>query len=236
MAGFSIVAANPRSRSRSLVLLSKSETLVRLPVAFLIASALLAQTPVPTGFVRGILLEAPGGSSLNQFTIRSGAVVYRFGFDSKTWIEKRKERIQGTFLEQGDIVEVVCDRDATPVRYARMVQVIDQTPRPRPPVQGGMYRMRHSPVEFIAPRGDLTFSGIVASLTDEHLVLRTRFDGEKIIYRRKDTSYLEGGFQVEPGVLKPNTRVFMRAGRNLDNELEAYQVIWGEILDPNAPR
>ncbi|MDQ6662909.1 MAG: hypothetical protein M3Z23_00765 [Acidobacteriota bacterium] len=206
---------------------------MRLLAAFLLTTAVLAQIPVPTGFVRGILVEAPG--ALDQFTIQSGAVVYRFGFDSKTWIEKQKERIPGNLLVQGDIVEVVCDRDSTPVRYARMVQVIDKT-RPRPAVQAGLYRMRHSPVEFIAPRGDLTFSGIVASLSDEHLVLRTRFDGEKIIYRRKDTNYLEGGFQVEPGVLKANTRVFLRAGRNLDNELEVYQVIWGRIFDPNAPR
>ncbi|MDQ6708429.1 MAG: hypothetical protein M3Z85_20925 [Acidobacteriota bacterium] len=207
---------------------------MRLPAAFLLTTTLLAQTPVPNGFVRGILVEAPG--VLNQFTIRSGAVVYRFGFDSKTWIEKQKERIAGSVLVQGDIVEVVCDRESAPIRYARMVQVIDKTPRPRLPVQAGLYRMRHSPVEFIAPRGDLTFYGIVASLTDEHLVLRTRFDGEKIIYRRRDTNYLEDGFQVEPGVLKANTRVFLRAGRNLDNELEVYQVIWGEIFDPNAPR
>ncbi|MDQ2901831.1 MAG: hypothetical protein M3Y07_18840 [Acidobacteriota bacterium] len=217
---------------------------MRLPAIFFITAALLAQTPAPTGFVRGILVEVPGAASLNgalngalnQFTIRSGAVVYRFGFDSKTWIEKQQERIPGSALNQGDIAEVVCDRDATPIRYARMVQVIDKTPRPRPPAQAGLYRMRHSPVEFIAPRGDLTFSGIVASLTDEHLVLRTRFDGEKIIYRRKDTNYLERGFQVEPGVLQANTRVFLRAGRNLDNELEAYQVIWGEIFDPNGRR
>ena len=34
-------------------------------------------------------------------------------------------------------------------------------------------------------------------------------------------------------MLKPNTRVFVRAGRNLDDDLEVYQVIWGEILEPN---
>jgi hypothetical protein len=37
---------------------------------------------------------------------------------------------------------------------------------------------------------------------------------------------------VEPADLKPNMRVFVRAGRNLYNEVEAYQVIWGTILMP----
>jgi hypothetical protein len=29
-----------------------------------------------------------------------------------------------------------------------------------------------------------------------------------------------------------NTRVFVRAGKSFDNEVEAYQVVWGEILQP----
>ena len=33
--------------------------------------------------------------------------------------------------------------------------------------------------------------------------------------------------------LHPNMRVFIRAGKNLDDEIEAYQVVWGEILTPN---
>jgi hypothetical protein len=29
-----------------------------------------------------------------------------------------------------------------------------------------------------------------------------------------------------------NARVFVRAGRNLDDNIEAYQVMWGDILRP----
>ena len=32
--------------------------------------------------------------------------------------------------------------------------------------------------------------------------------------------------------LKPNMRVFVRAGKDLYDQVEAYQVIWGKILDP----
>ena len=32
-----------------------------------------------------------------------------------------------------------------------------------------------------------------------------------------------------------NARVFVRAGRNLDDRIEAYQVMWGDILVPPEP-
>ena len=37
---------------------------------------------------------------------------------------------------------------------------------------------------------------------------------------------------VEAAQLQPNMRVFVRAGRNLYEQVEAYQVIWGGILVP----
>jgi hypothetical protein len=37
---------------------------------------------------------------------------------------------------------------------------------------------------------------------------------------------------VDADSLKPNMRVFVRAGKDLYNEVEAYQVIWGTILSP----
>ena len=35
---------------------------------------------------------------------------------------------------------------------------------------------------------------------------------------------------------KPTTRVFVRAGKNLDDQVEAYQIIWGDIMEPVNPR
>ena len=37
---------------------------------------------------------------------------------------------------------------------------------------------------------------------------------------------------VDAATLKPNMRVFVRAGKDLYDQVEAYQVIWGTILDP----
>ena len=73
---------------------------------------------------------------------------------------------------------------------------------------------------------------MIAKLAADHLVLHTRQEGEKTILLRLDTSYLEGGTQVDAADLKPNTRVFVRAGKSLDDQIEAYQVVWGDILKP----
>jgi len=63
-------------------------------------------------------------------------------------------------------------------------------------------------------------------------VLHTREGGEQSLLLRKDTRYVENGEIVEAGNLKLNMRVFVRAGKDLYDQLEAYQVIWGSILEP----
>lgn len=62
------------------------------------------------------------------------------------------------------------------------------------------------------------------------MTLRTRADGEKVILLRSDTRYIQGGSEVEASELKVNTRVYIRAGHTLERQVEAYQVMWGEIL------
>jgi hypothetical protein len=43
---------------------------------------------------------------------------------------------------------------------------------------------------------------------------------------------VDNGDTVEAADLRPNMRVFVRAGRNIYQQVEAYQVIWGKILEP----
>jgi hypothetical protein len=134
-------------------------------------------------------------------------------------------------------VEVVSDRDATiAVHYARTVHVIDARPTPRTSLSYERQHAYRSVIDLMAPRGDMTFSGIIAKLAGDRMILRTRMNGEKTILLRRDTRYLEDGALVDAAELKPNTRIFVRAGKNLDDQVEAYQVIWGEILEPNGPR
>jgi hypothetical protein len=86
-------------------------------------------------------------------------------------------------------------------------------------------------LDWTSQTGNLTFAGVVARLSGQSLVLRTRA-GEQTLIIRRDTRYVDNGDTVEAAELRPNMRVFVRAGKNLYEQVEAYQVIWGEILNP----
>jgi hypothetical protein len=115
--------------------------------------------------------------------------------------------------------------------YARTVRIV-------PPQSGRLASLRpyRSALDNVFPRGNLTFSGVVRRLNGQMLVLRTRTEPEQIILLRDDTRYLAGGLPSDFSQLAVNTRVFIRGGKNIENDLEAYQVIWGEIPGPKANR
>ena len=83
------------------------------------------------------------------------------------------------------------------------------------------------------PSGSVTYSGVVSKLDGQRVYLHTREAGDLSILLRKDTRFLEDGQIVDPERLKITMRVFVRAGKDLYHEIEAYQVIWGTILTPN---
>jgi hypothetical protein len=184
--------------------------------------------PRQAGFVRGVVIANNPGDLVVQ---SSRDLSYHYRTDNKTWIEREEERIRVSDLHLGEILEVVSDRDPQLVRYARLVHVI---PKSRThPVNfsaGGVYRL--SPTA-LAESGSLTFTGIISGREGQHLTLRTRFDGEIPIFLRQDTHLVSQGQEAEPGELLLNTRVFIRAARNRDNEIEAFEIVWGGILEPN---
>jgi len=200
------------------------------------AMTLAAQAP-PAGLVRGTLIECEVEAGAGEISVRTAShEVFRFTFDSKTYFEREKERIEAARLHSGELVEVVADTSpGVRLRYARTVHVVDPPAPARPPMSAGRVRMIPNPIEQLAPRGTLTYNGIVFRINSERLVLRRREGGEQVILLRPDTRYLEGGGQVENVNLKTNTRVFIRAGKDLYGEIEAYQIIWGEILQPDQP-
>ena len=79
------------------------------------------------------------------------------------------------------------------------------------------------PREVWVPRGFLSYSGLVVKNEDSKITLKTSA-GTRILLLRADTRYSEAS---EPLI---NKHVFVRAGRNVQGALEAYQVMWGEIL------
>ena len=227
--------------SANLVLLIKGSKVRQAALLLLLSVNAMADSPV---LARGRLLETDSGLS-GEICIRTlKNQVYWYVYDGKTYVEREKQRTTVARLLKGEELEIVSDTgpDAG-LRYARTIHVMTVEPQglSRAPLSLGRYAApRRPPVttsplrQDLIPRGVLTFAGLVARLNDERFILRTRADGEKTIYLRPDTRYLESGTIVNVSSLQPNRRVFVRASKNLDGELEAFQVVWGELLAPDA--
>ena len=211
---------------------------MRLIAALVLSGSLSAQTRPVLGIARGDLTEIDASQPSGEFTIRTASEnTLRFSFDSRTYFERDRERIPAARLQKGDAVEVVSEPMVdSPVRYARIVQVVNHLPAPaRPAAAANRYKWRYT-VEHIVPRGNLTFTGLIARVAVDRLVLRLRAGGEQTIMLRPDTRYMDSGSASDRTALQLSTRVFVRGGKNLDGEIEAYQVIWGEILAPGGAR
>jgi len=204
-------------------------------LAGLVASALWAQVMSSPPMANGVVLERDAQRAGGEFSIRLDTFeVLRFRFDANTRVERDDYPIDVPAVRPGDRVEVASD--AVPgslLRLARTVRVIAAAPRP-PQRPRSLRTSLWEPSRTDDPlfgRGDLSLSGVIARVNSGRLVLHTR-DGERTILLRDDTRYLENGEIATAAALRPNMRVFIRAGRNLYNEFEGYQVVWGSILQP----
>jgi hypothetical protein len=198
---------------------------------FLLAP-LIAGAQFPAPEQTGILLERDNNAAAGQFAIRApDNQVYRYRFDDRTLVQRDTLSGGVSHMNPGDQVSVESDPVADSLlRYARIVRVL--VPHaPRTTADG---RLQSTPFPWLdrtPPTGNLTFAGVVSRLSGQSLVLRTR-TGEQTLLIRHDTRYVDNGDTVEATDLRPNMRVFVRAGKNLYEQVEAYQVIWGSILDP----
>ena len=202
---------------------------------WLIPAALAAQQPQSATVAQGLLLEHDNEAA-GEFSLRAADNhVLRYRFDEKTLIDRDQLRSSMARLEPGDKVEVISDDGpASSLRYARTVHAQD-VPRPQQrPVSQNRYRAYRPLEDPLLSNGTLTYAGVVFRLNRERMVLHTRDGGDQTILLRQDTRYLGNGEVAEPDELRTNMRVFVRAGHTLFNEVEAYQVVWGEILMPPA--
>ena len=183
--------------------------------------------------IRGVLIDRDAHATAGQFSVRAADDrVFLYRFDAKTYVERENRLIDVAQLAPGDKVEVLSDEGpASALRYARTIHVI-QPPPPTRPLSQGRLRAYRGAVEHYEPLATLSFSGVVLSLQADRLVLHTKEAGDQTIMLRQDTRFLENGEIVERTTLEPHRRVFVRGGRGLYGEVEAYQVIWGEILAP----
>ena len=197
----------------------------------LIPWMLAAQAAYDSPIVRGVVLECDSRTS-GELAIRTAEnAVLRYQFDPRTYVQREERMIEAARLTAGEKVEIVSDRaSGFALRYARTIHVIQPMPPPRPQRSGAP--RPYNPSLETTRTGTLTFSGVVYRVSAGKLVLHTREGGDQAILLRPDTRYLEEGQVVDQGSLKPNLRVFVRAGKGLYDEVEAYQVIWGSILAP----
>ena len=191
----------------------------------------LAQTPSP--LMRGTLVERDTQSSSGVFSVRGAdSQLIKFLFDNKTYVEREDHLIDVRHLEPGEKIEVLSDDvPGSPLRYARTIHVILPQPPKRPQTEGRIRSYRPGD-DRLLPTGNLTYSGYVARVAEGLLMLHTRDAGDQAILLRKDTRYMGDGKMVDLVALKPHMRVFVRAGKNAYDQVEAYQVVWGTILEP----
>jgi hypothetical protein len=209
--------------------------LLFLGLALTPSLVLFSQENAPVGIVRGDLVEWDGDKTQGDILLRTPPDrLYTCHFDGFTYLERDGQRIGVAALKTGDRLELVADHKPGSQRcYARTLRVVDKTPAAVNP--GYRVNMRRNTIiDQLYPRGNLTFSGVILRMNAHMMVLRTRTQGEATVLLRQDTRYMDSGLPSEVSVLAVNTRVSIRGGRNLDNELEAYQVIWGEIEGPKG--
>jgi hypothetical protein len=194
--------------------------------------ALSAQAPAPA--VQGTLLDwdrRPIGEL--SVRVRDHHVVC-FRFDGGTSIDRDGRRTDLANLRKGDMVEIVSEPGPNP-RLPRARSVVVIAAGAEPSRTRALLAEHSRMLDDLFPRGDLTFAGVVTRLNPGRMDLRTRTLGHAEILLRDDTRYIGDGQETRYSGLKVNARVFVRAGRNLDDRIEAYQVMWGDILIPPVP-
>jgi hypothetical protein len=190
---------------------------------------ILGQDEGPIGVLRGDALDRQGTSIAGSIVFKTeGGREYRCHYDNYSYLERDGERIGAGAIKTGDHLEIVADhKSSSKDCYARSIHVLLDNGLP-----GYRIRQRRTVADQIFPRGNIVQAGIIVRLTTELMVLHTRHDGEQTFLFRQDTRYLDSGVAADFSKLETNTRVTVRAGMNLDNKMEVFQVVWGQIEGP----
>lgn len=194
-----------------------------------LVSAAWADPRPPLGILRADFLSWEGTrqNGVLQLRLESG-IDYACHFNAATFFERDRARISVGKLRPGDKLHVVSDRTSPSAKcFARMVKIVAEH---EAPFQWGSIRRA---TESFAPRGTLVYSGVVVLPEEGVFVIRTRSGERHRILLRRDTRFVDNGLPAGPEILTTNRQVYVRAGFNSEEEMEAYQVVSGEILQPS---
>jgi len=191
------------------------------------AAAVCMAEGMPTGFFRGTLVSSEGTATAGIITARNaGGDLFDCRYDGKSLLEIARQRIPATQLRAGDYLEVLVDHSGRSRScYIEMLKVLPaQAARPnRQP------KAEKVPGRIVTPGDTSSISGVVISKENGFITIRGR-EREEILRVRRDTRFIGDGVKTDLAGLSLNQRVFVEAGRNIDGDLEAYQVTWGSIL------
>src|SRR5579875_750453 len=142
-----------------------------------------AQSRNASPLIRGVLVdreELPSG----EFTVRAGDnQLFRYRFDSKTYVERNDRLVDVARLHPGDKVEVLSDEGpASAVRYARTIHVVLREPR-RATRSEDPFLVRRAADPYL-PLSTMSLAGVVTNLGQDWLVLHTRHGGNQTILLR----------------------------------------------------
>ena len=202
----------------------------RVWISLVAAAGWCAAAEMPVGIFRGSLDGWDGTPVSGEIRARNtGGAIVSCGYDGRSYFERARERVSLAALTQGDSIEVLADnKPGSETCYARIVHVLEagtlaQRPaRPKPPAS--------IPLTGPLARGDRSVAGLVMRRESHALWIKTR-EGEQVVFLRPDTRYLDSGVRVDAVAVPLNTRVYVRAGRDVYGDIQAYQVSWGSILN-----
>jgi len=201
--------------------------LFRMVATALLAAPLCAPADMPKGLFHGQMVSWEGSPTKGVLLARTaGGIVEGCGYDALSILELSRQRVTVAKLEAGDPLEIITDhKPGSRDCYIRMLEVVP----PAPPATRVAAVVAKRPA-FDLPHGDRTVSGVIIRRDARSITLRTH-DGEQTLLLRKDTRYLGNGAQQDAAAALVNTRVFVRAGPNVYGGIEAYQVMWGDIVE-----
>ncbi len=213
-----------------------------LIVLVVVCAAALAQPAQQGAIMRGVFLELDPDVGSSQFSLRApDNQVFRYRFDSTTYVERDSKVTVFAALKPGDRIEVVSDADPHgAIRYALMVKILADPVPARPTILGRTVSVSAPPVSAppvsVPPErtafGSSTFSGVLIGISETRITLRLKDGRERRVLLRKDTRCLEDSRVVSPEELRANMRVTVTGSWNALGGFEADQIVWGQILRP----
>ncbi len=202
----------------------------RLSWLLLTASAGVAQDRPLAPLVRGVFQDWMGAEENGMFRFHTADFQeYQCRFTSKTYFEQDHRRTYVSGIAKGQNLEILSERTAEPPRCrALIVRVVELKQHPSRPHPHAL--PAYSPTETFAPRGNLLITGIVLRVDEGSIVLRNRSGVRQLIQLRADTRYIGSGLLDEKEAMPVGRPVQVRAGKTFEGDVEAFTIMWGEIL------